>query len=59
MPDEQDKDLTDQEEVPATPLHARGEGRDEDVEGDPEPEMGDEGDVDQEGPGNPVDEDDA
>lgn len=58
MPDEQGKDLTDEDEVPATPLHAHDEGRDEDVIGNPEPEVGEEGDLDQGPAGNPVPDDD-
>ena len=40
--------------MPETPLHAHGEGREEDVEGNPAPEVGEEGDLDEKGPGNPV-----
>ena len=54
MPDEEGNDLTDEEAAPSTPLHAHGEGREDDVEGSPEPEMGEEGDHDERGPGNPV-----
>ncbi len=54
MPDEKDNELTDEDAVPETPLHAHGEGREEDVEGNPAPEVGEEGDLDEKGPGNPV-----
>jgi hypothetical protein len=53
MPDPKDNELADKEQTPDTPLHAYKEGRDEDVEGDPHPEVGEEGDKD-EGVGNPV-----
>jgi hypothetical protein len=53
MPDPKENELADEETVPDTPLHAYKEGRDEDVEGDPHPEVGEEGDSD-EGVGNPV-----
>jgi hypothetical protein len=53
MPDEKDKDLADEETLPETPLHGYKEGRDEDVEGEEHPEVGEEGDSD-EGVGNPV-----
>ncbi len=54
MPDEQGKELTDEDEVPKTPLHAHAEGREDDVKGTTEPEVGEEGDLDEDGPGNPV-----
>ncbi len=54
MPDKHGNDLTDEDEVPETSLHAHGEGRDEDVVGNPEPSVGEEGDLDEPGPGNPV-----
>lgn len=54
MPDKDDNELAD--EAPATPLHAHDDGRDEDVKGDPEPEVREDGDRDEEGPGNPVNE---
>ena len=54
MPDEQGNDLTDDDEVPETSLHAHGEGREEDVVGDAEPEVGEEGDLDEGPAGNPV-----
>jgi len=54
MPDEHGKDLTDEEEVPSTSLHAHDEGREDDVVGTEEPEVGEEGDLDEPGPGNPV-----
>ena len=42
MPDEKDKSLTDEEEVPATPAHARLDDRPEDVEeGDSSDDVGD------------------
>lgn len=59
MPDEQGNELTDEDEVPETSLHAHAEGREEEVEGDPAPDAGDEGDVDEDGPGNPVDDADG
>ena len=34
MPDEKGNEATDEETVPSTPLHAHGEGREEDVEGE-------------------------
>jgi hypothetical protein len=34
MPDENDKTATDPAKIPATPLHAHGEGREEDIEGE-------------------------
>ncbi len=52
MPDEQGNDKID--EAPATPLHAHGEDRPDDVEGNPEPEVGEEGDKDEGMAGNPV-----
>lgn len=52
MPDEEGNELADEETE--TPLHAHGEGREDDVEGDSEPEVGEEGDRDEDGPGNPV-----
>lgn len=54
MPDEKGKDLTDEEEVPRTSLHAHDEGREDDVEGDPDPDSGEDRDPDEGGPGNPV-----
>lgn len=54
MPDEKGNELADEEEVPETSLHAHDDGREEDVIGNPEPEVGEEGDLDEEGPGNPV-----
>lgn len=57
MPDEQGNDLADEEEVPDTSLHAHDEGREDDVIGNPEPEVGEEGDLDEPGPGNPVGDD--
>jgi hypothetical protein len=54
MPDEQGNDLTDEDEVPKTSLHAHDDGREDDVKGSAEPEVGEEGDLDEEGPGNPV-----
>ncbi len=53
MPDPKENELANEETTPDTPLHAYKEGRDEDVEGDPQPEVGEEGDRD-EGVGNPV-----
>ena len=53
MPDEHGKDLADEEDVPSTSLHAHQE-RDEDVVGTEEPKVGEEGDLDEPGPGNPV-----
>ncbi len=60
MPDEDDKDLTDEEEVPESPLHAHND-RDDQVVGDEEPAVGEEGDLDDpeaeeqsNPPGNPV-----
>lgn len=52
MPDAQDNDLADEEKVPDTSLHAHEDDREEDVEGDPKPDAGEEGD--HEGVGNPV-----
>jgi hypothetical protein len=60
MPDDQEKDLADEEAVPDTPLHAHAEGREDDVVGEEKPEVGEEGDLEgsEEGPpGNPVPED--
>lgn len=60
MPDEEDKDLTDADEVPSTPLHAHGDDREEDVVGEEKPDVGEEGDLDEsdgtetDPPGNPV-----
>ena len=53
MPDPKDNEKADEETLPETPLHGYKEGREEDVEGDPHPEVGEEGDSD-EGVGNPV-----
>ncbi len=53
MPDPKENKLANEETTPDTPLHAYKEGRDEDVVGDPHPEVGEEGDRD-EGVGNPV-----
>jgi hypothetical protein len=53
MPDPKDNELADEETLPETPLHGYKEGRDEDVEGEEHPEVGEEGDSD-EGVGNPV-----
>lgn len=52
MPDEKGNEKIDEEEAPETSLHAHDDGREEDVEGDPKPEVGEEGD--HEGVGNPV-----
>lgn len=52
MPDKKNNELTDKEEVPDTSLHAHADGREEDAEGDPQPDVGEEGD--HEGVGNPV-----
>jgi hypothetical protein len=57
MPDPEDNKLADEEKVPDTPLHGYKEGREDDVEGDPQPEVGEEGDSD-ESVGNPVGEQD-
>lgn len=54
MPDEQGKDLTDEDELPKTPLHAHDEGREEDVVGNPAPKVGEDGDLDEGVAGNPV-----
>ncbi len=54
MPDEQGNDLTDSDDIPSTSLHAHDEDRMDDVVGNPEPEVGEEGDLDEPGPGNPV-----
>ena len=54
MPDEHGNELTDDDEVPETSLHAHDEGRPDDVVGNPEPEVGEEGDLDQGPAGNPV-----
>ena len=54
MPDEKGEDLADEGEVPDTSLHAHDEGREDDVEGAVAPEVGEEGDLDEKGPGNPV-----
>lgn len=56
MPDEHGNDLTDEEELPKTSLHAHDEGRDEDVVGDSEPEVREDGDLDEGPAGNPVQE---
>jgi hypothetical protein len=53
MPDPKENELADEETTPDTPLHGYKEGREDDVEGDPHPEVGEEGDS-EEGPGNPV-----
>lgn len=58
MPDKDGKELAEKDEVPKTPLHAHAEGREDDVEGTPTPEVGEEGDRDK-GVGNPVDEEDG
>jgi hypothetical protein len=34
MPDEKEKTEPDEETIPSTPLHAHGEGREEDIEGE-------------------------
>ncbi len=34
MPDDQDETGIDEDALPRTPLHAHGEGRDEDIEGE-------------------------
>lgn len=34
MPDENDQTGSDEETIPSTPLHAHGEGREEDIEGE-------------------------
>jgi len=34
MPDEKDRTEMDEDEIPSTPLHAHGEGREEDIEGE-------------------------
>ena len=52
MPDPKDNETADEEQLPDTPLHGYKEGRDEDVEGDPHPSVGEEGDT--ESVGNPV-----
>ncbi|MGI8726433.1 MAG: hypothetical protein ACR2K6_01965 [Solirubrobacterales bacterium] len=52
MPDEKGNEKIDEEKVPDTSLHAHGDGREEDVEGDAKPDAGEEGDG--EGVGNPV-----
>jgi hypothetical protein len=57
MPDPKDNELADEEQIPDTPLHGYKEGREDDVEGDPHPEVGEEGDSD-ESVGNPVGEQD-
>lgn len=57
MPDEKGDHLADEGEVPDTPLHAHGDGREDDVEGTTSPEVGEEGDLDEKGPGNPVGDD--
>ena len=59
MPDEKGNDKIDEEQAPETSLHAHDEDRADDVVGNPAPEAGEEGDVDEEGPGNPVSEDEA
>jgi hypothetical protein len=53
MPDEHGKETAEEESIPSTPLHGYKEGREDDVEGDSHPEVGEEGDSD-EGVGNPV-----
>jgi hypothetical protein len=52
MPDPKDNETADEEQLPDTPLHAYKEGREEDVEGEEHPEVGEEGDKDS--VGNPV-----
>lgn len=52
MPDEKGNEKIDEEEAPDTSLHAHGDGREEDVEGDAKSGAGEEGD--REGVGNPV-----
>jgi len=59
MPDEHGNELADEDELPETSLHAHADGREDDVEGTPDPEVGEEGDLDEEGPGNPVGDDDG
>lgn len=54
MPDKHGNDLTDEDETPETPLHAHDEGREEDVVGNPEPQVGEEGDLDEGPAANPV-----
>lgn len=34
MPDERDQTQADEETIPSTPLHAHGEGREEEIEGE-------------------------
>ncbi len=46
MPDETDETGVDKEDLPATPLHAHGEGREEDIEGEIGGGSGDEQDAD-------------
>lgn len=57
MPDKDDKSLTDEEDLPKTSLHAHADGREDDIEGTSDPEVGEDGDHEgaEEGPpGNPV-----
>ena len=54
MPDEQGNELADEDEVPDTSLHAHARDDAEDVVGDDEPEVGEEGDLDEGPAGNPV-----
>lgn len=54
MPDEKGNELADDEDVPETSLHAHDDGREQDAEGEPKPSVGEEGDRDDRGPGNPV-----
>ncbi len=46
MPDENDETGVDEENLPATPLHAHGEGREEDIEGEVGGGTGDDQDAD-------------
>lgn len=61
MPDENDNDTAEAEDLPQTSLHAHDDGREEDVEGDPSPEVREDGDLDRQPgdddanpPGNPA-----
>ncbi len=46
MPDEHEETGVDKDDLPATPLHAHGEGREEDIEGEVGGGTGDDQDAD-------------
>lgn len=59
MPDEEGNELTDEDETPETSLHAHDESREDDVVGNPNPEVGEEGDLDEGPAANPVPDDEG